>query len=115
MSASPAAAGSNQPHSTPNPFQQAYSTLSRTAAAACSTAGAWAREQNDMATAWVGTPEAQALGKEWWKNARCLAVIAPFAAVGGGTSDMFLLLTKSVCQFVKLYLLLLFVRCAFCH
>jgi len=36
-------------------------------------------------------------------------MVLPFATITGG-QDTFLLLTKSVCQFVKLYLLLLFVR-----
>jgi YggT family protein len=40
---------------------------------------------------------------------RALALVAPFAAVSGG-ADTFLIITKAVASFIKLYLLLLFVR-----
>eukprot|EP00884_Botryococcus_braunii_P009697 jgi/Botrbrau1/18729/Bobra.0386s0052.1 len=58
--------------------------------------------------------EAQALNttiRKSWKQMRTLAVVAPFAAVskGGGQTTM-LLLTAAVASFIKLYLLLLFLR-----
>jgi hypothetical protein len=43
------------------------------------------------------------------KQMRVLALVAPFAAVSGG-ADTFMIITKAVASFIKLYLLLLFVR-----
>lgn len=43
------------------------------------------------------------------KNMRCLAAVAPFAAASGSTNT-FILITKAVGSFIKLYLLLLFLR-----
>ncbi|KAL4449033.1 hypothetical protein ABPG77_007750 [Micractinium sp. CCAP 211/92] len=43
------------------------------------------------------------------KQMRVLALVAPFAAVSGGT-DTFMIITRAVASFIKLYLLLLFVR-----
>lgn len=47
--------------------------------------------------------------KDSVKNMRMLALIAPFAAVSG-SADTFYIITKAVASFIKLYLLLLFVR-----
>ena len=43
------------------------------------------------------------------KQMRMLAVVAPFAAATG-SADSFFIITKAVASFIKLYLLLLFVR-----
>lgn len=43
------------------------------------------------------------------KQMRMLALVAPFAAVSGST-DTFMIITRAVASFIKLYLLLLFVR-----
>lgn len=43
------------------------------------------------------------------KQMRMLAVVAPLAAVSGG-ADTFMIITRAVASFIKLYLLLLFVR-----
>mmetsp|Transcript_10511 Transcript_10511/g.28873 ORF Transcript_10511/g.28873 Transcript_10511/m.28873 type:complete len:218 (+) Transcript_10511:50-703(+) len=43
------------------------------------------------------------------KGMRTLAMVVPFAAVSGSSST-FMILTKAVASFIKLYLLLLFVR-----
>jgi len=47
--------------------------------------------------------------KESVRNMRVLALVAPFAAVSG-SADTFFIITKAVASFIKLYLLLLFVR-----
>lgn len=43
------------------------------------------------------------------KQMKVLALVAPFAAVSGG-ADTFMIITRAVASFIKLYLLLLFVR-----
>lgn len=43
------------------------------------------------------------------RQMRMLAVVAPFAAATG-SADTFVIITKAVASFIKLYLLLLFVR-----
>ena len=50
--------------------------------------------------------------KSNWRNMRRLAVVAPLASMtgGGGSEQIFILLTRSVASFVKLYLLFLFLR-----
>mgnify|MGYP002633500540 CR=1 FL=1 len=47
-----------------------------------------------------------------WRNARRLAVVAPFASMSGGGGDIQILalLIRSITSFVRLYLLFLFVR-----
>jgi len=47
-----------------------------------------------------------------WRNARRLAVVAPFASMSGGGGDVQILalLIRSITSFVRLYLLFLFVR-----
>jgi YggT family protein len=47
--------------------------------------------------------------KQSVKSMRMLAMVVPFAAVSGST-DTFFIITKAVASFIKLYLLLLFVR-----
>jgi len=47
--------------------------------------------------------------KESIRGMRMLAMVVPFAAVSGSTPT-FLIITKAVASFIKLYLLLLFVR-----
>jgi len=47
--------------------------------------------------------------KQSVRSMRMLALVVPFAAVSGST-DTFFIITKAVASFIKLYLLLLFVR-----
>lgn len=44
------------------------------------------------------------------KQAKILWMVAPFAAMSSSGSNMFLLITRAVASFIKLYLLLLFLR-----
>jgi len=60
----------------------------------------------------LGTADAQDINaqiKDSVKSMRMLAMVIPFAAVSGST-DTFFIITKAVASFIKLYLLLLFVR-----
>lgn len=57
----------------------------------------------------VDAEELNAQIKQSVKSMRMLAMVVPFAAVSGST-DTFFIITKAVASFIKLYLLLLFVR-----
>lgn len=72
---------------------------------------------NDLVQTHLSTPEQQAAiarhVRQSVSGAKALALAAaPFAAVsaGGGAGTTFLLITRAVASFIKMYLLLLFLR-----
>jgi hypothetical protein len=62
-----------------------------------------------QAAAQMAEQDLEAQMKVALKQMRMLTLVAPFAAVSGST-DTFMIITRAVASFIKLYLLLLFVR-----
>jgi len=89
------------------------STVGMKALSVVSASGAMAQRRGSAAgPSKVSEEDARELNaqiKESVKSMRMLAMVIPFAAVSGST-DTFFIITKAVASFIKLYLLLLFVR-----
>jgi hypothetical protein len=63
---------------------------------------------------WIAAGNAQADVMGIVKTAKRSALIIPFASAGAkGPSELFIMLNQAVYHFVNLYLLFLFIRCAF--
>lgn len=67
------------------------------------------RAATARAAAQIAEEDVNAQIREGVRQMRVLALVAPLAAVSGG-ADTFLIVTRAVASFIKLYLLLLFVR-----
>jgi hypothetical protein len=97
-----------------NGLQAAWAVITATVLCGVAAFTAWAAQRHvDLATAAAeaGTVDL----REVLRNARRNAIIIPFASAAVGARDasqLFLLLNQAVYQFVNLYLLMLFMRCA---
>jgi hypothetical protein len=83
--------------------------LTAAAAALVQRGAAAAKAAAAQAARQVAEEDLNAQIKASVKQMRMLAVVAPLAAVSGG-ADTFMIITRAVASFIKLYLLLLFVR-----
>ncbi|KAI3430364.1 hypothetical protein D9Q98_004959 [Chlorella vulgaris] len=83
--------------------------LASTAAALVQRCVSATRTAVTQAAAQMAEQDLEAQMKVALKQMRMLTLVAPFAAVSGST-DTFMIITRAVASFIKLYLLLLFVR-----
>ena len=88
------------------------------ASVVCARAATWLRKQQAIVQQ-VAKEQAASVG---WRSAIRFAAVAAGAAMRDGkivatksSGDLFLLLNKAVYQFVNVYLLILFLRCALLH
>jgi hypothetical protein len=102
---SAAAAGAGSPSPLPTPLLR----LTATAAGLVQRCAAAARAAAATAATQVAEQELEAQVRTGLRQMRVLALVAPFAAASGST-DTFMIITRAVASFIKLYLLLLFVR-----
>lgn len=105
-SSSGAAAAASGRHSLPS---AALLRLTAAAAGVVRAGVASMRAAAAEAARQVAEQDVNAQIRDGVKQMRVLALVAPFAAVSGGT-DTFMIITRAVASFIKLYLLLLFVR-----
>lgn len=97
------------PGGLPAPPSSGLLSLSAAAAGVVRSGTAAMRAAVSRASAQIKEQEVNAQIRDSVKHMRVLALVAPFAAVAGST-DTFMIITKAVASFIKLYLLLLFVR-----